>query len=770
MFLKIKDVLSKNISKTITKIILVLLIPVLMVSFFSLLLNSYHMSNYKSLLISNYSNELNSFLKDTEEKMMLLIRSSQFIAENPNINYILNTTQAPDSNATTSCIKSLDQASDLSNIIDSVAIYNKAANFVISTTGLYDSDTYFNSIYPYQNYSLSYWANFHTSQSATKILAPTNIINNYTSESLSIVPLVFQPYGRSSHSSIIIFNININTLFANFEIYKLTKNTKVYMTDNNTGNIYSSGNFAQPITDFSYNSLQFVDQSPQTISKAVSIDGHKYLMIQSNKRSNVWGYIYFVTVPYSDINNEASSILLMSCLILLGLFILLVMFTFWGSKALYKPWVKLSHTVKSINPMTDTENSVAQIEDYVTSVFFDLKERNLSLNKNLQVTLPLSQEKYLIDILNENITEDASEDILHSLSFKYDYFSAVSINCAINPDFLVEENLSLSSLVLQKKVYKVISDIFAESFITYEFSGSNHILYLLLNVENDLLMDEILKTLEYIKTVIKYDEKNLDITFGIGNIYKGIDGLKLTHQESITSISKSLSSRSIQFSVSKNTGYVFSINSENILVNYISAGLTDKSKDFLNNIFDEIASESLINRRQIYSDIMHTFKKAIQQKNIHSTASSLSTLNELIKTERNLPDAEIKSLLFELVDLISEYMHFDSKKVDIAEIIEYLNDHYSDNIFLDELAEKYNTTSKYLSKRIKQHLGIPFKDYMMQLKIDKAKELLTTTDTPISEIFSIVGFQNRSAFFRAFKLKTDMSPSEYKKAYTLNKR
>ena len=106
-----------------------------------------------------------------------------------------------------------------------------------------------------------------------------------------------------------------------------------------------------------------------------------------------------------------------------------------------------------------------------------------------------------------------------------------------------------------------------------------------------------------------------------------------------------------------------------------------------------------------------------------------------------------------------------SSKVDIASIVSYINSNYSEDISLDELALTYNTSSKYLSKRIKQYLNIPFKEYLTQLRIDKAKELLENTNITISELYSAVGFQNRGAFTRAFKLKTGLSATEYKNAY-----
>ena len=93
--------------------------------------------------------------------------------------------------------------------------------------------------------------------------------------------------------------------------------------------------------------------------------------------------------------------------------------------------------------------------------------------------------------------------------------------------------------------------------------------------------------------------------------------------------------------------------------------------------------------------------------------------------------------------------------------MEYIEANYNEELYLDSMAEKFNTTPKYLSKMLKQHLGIPFKAYLTQLRISKAEEMLLDKSLKINDISREVGFLNQSSFIRAFKLKNGISPSEY---------
>jgi len=764
MISEIRSTIQKKFSSTRKQIIIILLFPAILLIAFGLSNNAYHIKNYESLIVSNYTNELNSFLRDTEDKMNSTVTSARFISTNPDISSVLTATEKPTQQQATPTISTLKQSTKFVDIIDSISIYNRTANFVISSNGLYDADTYFDMIYKYENYNFSYWYDYHSIAGDMKILSATTLKNDTSTETKTIVPLVFTSLGNIASGNLVIYNININTLFEHFEIYRLTPNTKIYMKDNTAGTIHADS-FDTEADAINYTFIQAIKRSLQSNTDMVRSNGEKHLLIQSTARSNSWGYSYFVTIPYSDIHNTATKIFFVSSIFILILFIGLILFVILGSKSLYVPWKKLASTANSVDLFTDktTHGTSDDIADYVTNTILDISTANKTLRQNLDATLPLSQEKYLIDVLNNNINIESADNIPEPLSFKYDYFIAISIRITINPAFFSEDPSIPSFSVIQKRLHKVLQSIFSNKFTTYELPSTNDILYLLLNVENDLYTEEINTTIEEIKMLFKNDNENLDIIFGIGSIYKGFDGLRLTHQEALSNMIKALNSGKIQFSIQKNNGYIFTQSSESILINYLTAGLIDKAKEFLKNIFDNIITEPSNSKKQIYSDIVIVLRKVIRQKNMTSAEISADQILELLQNKTSVSDENIQSQIFILSDSITEYMQANSKKVNIEEIIKYINEHYTENPFLDEIAQKYNTTTKYLSKRIKQYLNVPFKEYITQLKINKAKELLSQTDITVSELYSKVGFQDRGAFTRAFKLKTGMTPSEYKK-------
>jgi len=103
------------------------------------------------------------------------------------------------------------------------------------------------------------------------------------------------------------------------------------------------------------------------------------------------------------------------------------------------------------------------------------------------------------------------------------------------------------------------------------------------------------------------------------------------------------------------------------------------------------------------------------------------------------------------------------QKIEKADLEEYLEENFCRDISLDDLAERYNTTSAYASKCIKNILGIPLMSYLAEKRIAFASYLLTeTADLSIEEIASICGYSNRIHFSRVFKERRGMPPTSFR--------
>jgi len=759
MHLKIIHSLKKFFSKTMVQNISILMVPMLFLLIVFPFNNSINRNEYESLLISTYTNELNSFLKTTEVNMTSIISSAEFICENADISLMLSTHEKPNSTGSVNAISSLGKAITLFDYIGSIAIYNRTADFVVTSQGLYQTDYYFNKLHYSEKYPLSFWKNSDVFSGNIKILEPISISSSTASYQSAIVPLVVKPMSHNQTDCLIIYNIDVNILFSKLSQYILTPNTKVYMIDNSTGNVYHNSMLSSPEA-LDYHSARNIRKSIQSDTSIATVNGEKCLLIKSTERSSAWGYTYLVSVPYSDINAASSKIFLISWIFLLVLLLFLIVFLFFGSKTLYLPWTRLAKIASGIDRDSSTEQSSVNISDYVAETMLRISEAHDHLKESFAITLPLSQEKYLVDILNDKFTGSEHENLLEPLAFKHDYFIALCISITLSRDYVIDKSYTTYEN-LQQQINTAISTFFSHQFITYELPSDDNSLYLLLNIENDSA-EQIDTAIAQFQSLLRADSEYIDVYFGVGNIYEGVSGLKLTHHEAIMHMMKQRTNRKIQFSVVQNKN-VFSQHSENILMNYLSSGLVDKAEDFLAGIFAQIIDDSPQERLQVYNNIIdNAINPVMRQKGIITQIPSFG----IIHFENNPDfDSSAQETILELCSMIADHMKTNSKKIDINEVIAYINEHYCENIVLEDLAERYGTSAKYLSKRIRQYIDMPFKDYLTTLKINQAKKSLESDDITVAELYEQLGFQSRVAFTRAFKLKTGLAPSDYKKLH-----
>lgn len=99
----------------------------------------------------------------------------------------------------------------------------------------------------------------------------------------------------------------------------------------------------------------------------------------------------------------------------------------------------------------------------------------------------------------------------------------------------------------------------------------------------------------------------------------------------------------------------------------------------------------------------------------------------------------------------------------LDQILGYIQKNYEKNISLDDVAGYVNLSVGYLGNYFKQKMGMNFTDYLVQLRIEKAKELLLHSNEKIYRIAELVGYQNSQYFVTAFKKKVGFTPMEYRK-------
>ena len=171
---------------------------------------------------------------------------------------------------------------------------------------------------------------------------------------------------------------------------------------------------------------------------------------------------------------------------------------------------------------------------------------------------------------------------------------------------------------------------------------------------------------------------------------------------------------------------------------------SDKSNEFLvldisNNIVNQYDMDKLNGGKKILFDdkwkaIRHLFLNEVENKKSSNSITNLFLYCYDFIAEESMPDS-----------------------------IKYINEHYTEDIDLKKLAliEHYNIS--YYSEWFKNKMKVSPIEYIQNLRVKKAKELLLNSSFTILQISQMVGYEHNSSFTRVFKSLENITPAEFKK-------
>lgn len=97
---------------------------------------------------------------------------------------------------------------------------------------------------------------------------------------------------------------------------------------------------------------------------------------------------------------------------------------------------------------------------------------------------------------------------------------------------------------------------------------------------------------------------------------------------------------------------------------------------------------------------------------------------------------------------------------------EYIHEHYTEKIYLDDLAKNVCLSSTYLSAVFKKELGMNVTEYINKTRCDVAKDLLKQTSLPSRSIAERIGYTDEKYFLHQFKKIVGITPAQFRRIYT----
>jgi two-component system, response regulator YesN len=278
--------------------------------------------------------------------------------------------------------------------------------------------------------------------------------------------------------------------------------------------------------------------------------------------------------------------------------------------------------------------------------------------------------------------------------------------------------------------------------------------------------DIMVNTISNIKNTLKryFD---MSVSFGISSIRVDNHALNTVYAEAMTALEYKFfdGMGTISYSNEQGKGYIIREKIDTLLVppallemlgcvkeyknrveSFIEKGnfQVDKVRDFFVHIIQLTALSSQIDRK-IFEDIVINYTGIIHE---------CETFDEMY--------AAYMDFIKCAVNRSKEHISYSKG---ILDAINYIKLHHNEEISLNQIADLINISPNYFSTLFKKELDMNFSEYIINYRIEKAKELLLGTRLLSYEISQRVGFRDGAYFSRTFKKATGLSPNEYRKRW-----
>lgn len=148
----------------------------------------------------------------------------------------------------------------------------------------------------------------------------------------------------------------------------------------------------------------------------------------------------------------------------------------------------------------------------------------------------------------------------------------------------------------------------------------------------------------------------------------------------------------------------------------------------------------------------------------------IEQINTIALSTSDVKDMEISEKLIYLLTMLTKagentgkWIRKSTQKRDVGEVKEYLEKNYWRKITLDGLSEMFCINKFYLIRLFNEQFGISVNDYLINVRIERAKILLCSSNISVENIGRDCGINNANYFSKIFKKREGISPGEFRK-------
>jgi two-component system, response regulator YesN len=628
-------------------------------------------------------------------------------------------------------VSMLDTLTQNSSIIDSMYIYDEKNQHVVG-----GSPYGFNS--SIETFGDKSWV----PQLAQVDLKPNHLaFVKRNKDQGEVVSLIRRIYDDNQISGYLVINLKPTTLFSQMIPAESNGNEAIrIIQDSNGETLFSVGEYNKEI-----------------------LNSSRFFITRMTSVSTQWNYIY--AVPQEHILGKVKWIRTMTLLVsgitmLVGMMIILQI-----NRITFRPVERIIKMVQNHRNHETMEVNFIQLESYVGRLLTQLTVLHGS-SKELKA-------KFLQDMVYGKLSRkefDRKWQLLYS-EWRSDlpvYAVIVSVDAYYKWLNAFKQD---DQLVLKFAIGNIFEEVLGEGFrVQFEDLTQDRSALIIQPMSSDIELQMLYEKLQY---GIEVTNKLLKISVSVGvgeplhpinsnlsSRYKQIEGLLMDRL--YTGYMKlHVPEQALRYSDAAGNGY------KSETIHDIVQGISGGKSEYVHGILEKIRMDwETVEIKppfvfRWYSNLMKEMIKAFRNQDNEQFQEMMESLDSL----QTLSVAELHQLASDEAAKMTEEMRKRKPTKQshyLNKMMEYIQEHYPENIGVAHVAEAAGISPSQANSIFKQETGNAIYDYITQVRMDKAQELLMNTNLKVIEISEKVGYASENSFIRNFKKLKGVTPGKYK--------
>lgn len=656
----------------------------------------------------------------------------------------------------------------VSEYIDNVFVYLDDKT-VYTSDGMDSFDSFFNKFYRLDKYSAGFWTKMLQSEKSIQILPPSRVESDYRNTVKSVVPIITVRKVNGYNTAIVI-NILTDMVYKAIKRNSTFKDTSFIVLDGNDVVIYADENLGDGDID---KIAWYYNNTPKQAGN-IEISEHEY--ITTYIKSDNFGWKYYSLTSVQELNRHAMGVLRMTVFSCIALILIGIALSFVFSIKIYNPIKNIRDILAERKEIFTTEGNADTSRDeweYIGNGIHRLVDNTMNYaNKVQKLSNEYFDNSFLHLICGHSLDHENmfAKTLREELGFKNDLYLCCNIAFHFKAEYYTEfqdtDRLSMSEGL--KKVFWALLDEYVKAYMI-EYKQNQYVC--IVNMEDESEKALLMKALNNIIQCFDYDFRYSEMVIGIGKIYTNLKDIWKSYNDALSAIDSRQSGDDFQIIDARNIAVkhsiLYSLTDETRIINCLKTGDAENMKRNVEELIQQNKQNSVSYKYMdmLFMELYNTGVKFVAEKGIEIEQLISEEEQDYISRTDNYDTDRKLALLLEFFNRIIDHTMDRSKNKSgslVSMIIQYIEENYHKDIYLEKIAEDMGVSFKYISRIFKQKTGINLTDYVSMIRIKKAKELLINTKMNIEDISQSVGIYSRTTFIRLFKKFEGTNPSSFR--------